>query len=363
MAAEDRAAPQHLSFLQKVAPDADRYGLFSVLRGAEARAPQLPRIGVARLPSQNVVDLGQTPSMGFAPSTLESIQVTGNRARVNGFWLGLTGPMGPLPLHLTEFAFYEKRYSAKRPFGDFLNVLAGRMLQFFYRAWAETNPAAHADRPDDDKFANYIAALSGATEGARPDSAFPARARLHYAGVFASRRSAAGIQDALTNLLRTPVRLIEYQPRWRDVEREDRSRLGKGFNQLGIDAVIGGKIYGVTDAFRVVIRAKTLRDYEDFLPTGQRFKVAAEALDAFSPSHLEWDLALELEDSKARPVRLDGRGRLGWTGWMAPTQGLGVRSDAHLGRSARRLARRERPASGHGTRGQFAREHGEKVTT
>ncbi len=362
MAAEDRAAPQHLSFLQKVAPDADRFGLFAVLRGAEARAPKLPRIGTARLPAQNVLDLAQTPTMSFPASTLESIQFVHGRARVNGYWLGMTGPMGPLPLHLTEFAFYEKRYSAKRPFGDFLNVLAGRMLQFFYRAWAETNPAAHADRPDDDKFAAYIAALSGATEGARADSAFPARARLHYAGVFASRRSASGIQDALTNLLRTPVRLVEYPPRWRDVEVEDRSRLGRGFNTLGVDAVIGGKIYGVTDAFRVVIHTQTLRDYEDFLPTGQRFQVAAEALDAFSPSHLEWDLALELEDSKARPLRLDGRGRLGWTGWMSPTRGRGVRSDAHLGRSARRLARRERQRGDQATRGRVARDYGEKVT-
>lgn len=342
MAAEDRAAPKHIAFLQRIAPDIDRYGLFPVLRGAEARAPSLPRIGAARVPSQNVVDLGQTPIMAFAPSTLESIHIKGGRARINGYWLGLTGPMGPLPLHLTEFAFYEKRYSAKRPFGDFLNVLAGRMLQFFYRAWAETNPATHADRPDDDKFAHYIAALSGAAEGARADSAFPARARLHYAGLFASRRSPAAIQDALTNLLRTPVKLLEFQPRWREVEREDRSCLGKGFNTLGSDAVIGGKIYGVTDAFRVVVRAQTLRDYEDFLPTGRRFKVAAEALDAFSPSHLEWDLALELEDSKARPLRLDGRGRLGWTGWLAPTRTGGVRSDAHLGRSARRLARSRR---------------------
>ncbi len=363
MAAEDRAAPEHLSFLQKVAPDADRYGLFAVLRGAEARAPSLPRIGASRIPSQNVVDLSQTPSMSFPPSTLESIQLNSGRARVNGFWLGLTGPMGPLPLHLTEFAFYERRYSAKRPFGDFLNVLAGRMLQFFFRAWSESSPTAQADRPDDDRFAHYIAALSGATQGARADSAFPARARIHYAGVFASRRSAGSIQDALTNLLRTPVRLLEYQPRWRDVENEDRSRLGQGFNALGTDAVLGGKIFGVSDAFRVVIRAQTLRDYEDFLPTGRRFKVAAEALDAFSPSHLEWDLALELENTKARALHLDGRGRLGWTGWLAPTSEAGVRSDAHLGRGARRLARGGHTGRILNSGGRGAREHGEKVTT
>ncbi|HWE99978.1 MAG TPA: type VI secretion system baseplate subunit TssG [Caulobacteraceae bacterium] len=338
MAAEDGAAPKHLSFISRIAAELDRYGLFPVLRGAEARAPNLPRIGMSRVPSQNIVDLAQAPVMHFPGPTLEGVKVVRGRPRIVGYWLGLTGPMGPLPLHLTEFASYERRYSQKRPFGDFLDVLAGRMLQLFYRAWADANPAAHADRPEDDHFARYIAALTGAADGVPENSAFPARARLHYAGVFASRRSAAGLQEALKNLLRTPIRLLEFQPRWRRIEDTDRSRLGRQFNGLGEDAVLGGRTYGVTDAFRVLVKAGTLRDYEDFLPTGQRFKVAAEALDALAPSHLEWDLALEIEARETQPTRLDGRSRLGWTGWLGAEAGGGARADAHLTRGARRLA-------------------------
>ena len=313
MAAKDGSAPEHLSFLLRIAEQAKRYGLFPVLRGAEARAPQLPRVGNARLPSQNIVDLTQVPTLSFPAGTLDSIAIKGGRAQVNGYWLGMTGPMGPLPLHLTEFALYERRYGAgKRPFGRFLDLLAGRMLQFFYRAWADSNPAAHADRPDDDRFAQYLANLSGATEGVSESSAFPARARLYYAGLFASHRSAAGIQDALTELLRTPVQLKEFLPRWRDIEPDDRTALGRGFNRLGVDAVMGSRVQGVSDAFRVVIRARTLREYEDFLPTGGRFKIAAEALDAFAPSHLEWELELELDEREARaprPRRVSARTR------------------------------------------------------
>ena len=339
MAAKDGPSPEHLSFLQQVAENARRYGLFPVLRGAEARARSLPRIGNARLPSQNIVDLTQVPTLSFPGATLESIAVKDGRARIDGYWFGLTGPMGPLPLHLTEFAMYERRYGAgKRPFGRFLDMLAGRMLQFFYRAWADSEPAAQADRPEDDNFARYLALLSGAAEGVSQTSSFPARARLHYAGLFISHRNAASIQDALSELLRTPVDLQEFLPRWRDIQQEDRTALGRGFNQLGVDAVIGSRVRGVSDAFRVVIRAGTLREYEEFLPTGRRFKIAAEALDAFAPSHLEWELELELGEREARPARLDGRARLGWTGWLAPKGHDHVRADARLGRSARRFA-------------------------
>ena len=261
-----------------------------------------------------------------------------------GYWFGLTGPMGPLPLHLTEFAAYERLYAKKQPFGRFLDMLAGRMLQFFYRAWADSQPVASADRPADDHFAHYLAMISGAEIGAKGDAAFPARARLHYAAHFASRRSAAGIQDALSHLLRTPVRVVEYMPRWRDIEAEDRSSLGRGFNSLGIDTVLGGQARTVTDAFRVVVRVDSYRRYESFLPTGVGFKIAAEALDAFAPSHLDWDLELEVPEDEVRAARLDGRARLGWTSWMTPDAAPGgkVRADTRLGRSARRIAREGR---------------------
>lgn len=339
MAAPDGPTQEYLSFLRSLAASAKRYGVFPVLRGAEARAPRMPRIGLSKLPSQDIVDIAQVPSLSFAPSTLTSIEMGARRPKVNGYWLGLTGPMGPLPLHLTEFAAYEQRYSARRPFGRFLDLLAGRMLQFFYRAWAESQPAAHADRPQEDRFAGYLAALSGAAEGASETSAFPRRARMHYAALFASSRSASGIEDAVAHLLEAPVRLLEYQGGWRDIEVEDRSRLGRSFSTLGVDAVIGAKVKSVSDSFRVVIRTETMREYEDFLPTGQRFDIAVEALQAFSPSHLDWDLELELGEAQARPTRLDGRTRLGWTGWLAPKGGSAVRADARLGRSARHLAR------------------------
>jgi type VI secretion system protein ImpH len=341
MAAADGPTPEHLSFLRAVALQARRYGLFPVLRGVEARAPAMPRIGLSRLPAQDIVEIAQAPSLSFAASTLESVEFGPRRPAVNGYWLGLTGPMGPLPLHLTEFVGYEQRYSAKRPFGRFLDLLSQRMLQFFYRAWADSQPAAHADRIDGDRFAGYIAALSGAAEGACEQDAFPRRARIHYAGLFASTRSAAGIEDGLAHLLAAPVRLLEYQNRWRVIELDDRTRLGRSFSTLGVDAVTGGTVKSVSDAFRVVIRTNSMREYEDFLPTGRRFAIAAEALAAFAPSHLEWDIELELDERQARFARLDGRARLGWTSWLAPRASATIRADAHLGRGARRLTRAE----------------------
>lgn len=332
MAAEDRPPAHHLNFLAQAAAEKKRYGLFPVARGAEARAPHKPRIGRARRPSQSIVDLAQVPTLAFPDSTLAEVEVKGERARVGGYWFGLTGPMGPLPQHMTEFATFERRYAKQRPFGRWLDLLAGRMLQFFYRAWGDSQPVAQADRPDDDRFAEQVALLTGATEGVGMHDPLPAGARVHYAALFASRRSASGIEDALTHLLGQDVKLLEFQPRWREIEGEDQSRLGRQFARLGDEAMLGARARVASDAFRVVIRARSRADYEALLPSGSRFRILASALDAFAPGHLEWDVALEVEAKDLRPARLDGRVRLGWAGWLgAPPAGT-VRRDAHLRR-------------------------------
>lgn len=330
MAAEDRTPPQHLTFLAAAGEGIHRSGLFPVVRGAEARARSLPRVGKSKRPDQNVIDVKHVPTFVFPGSTLASIAVEAGRAKLSGYWFGLTGPMGPLPAHLTEYAVYERKYAKTQPFGDFLDLLAGRMLQLYYRSWADSQPAAHADREQDDQFAFYLAALSGATEGVAADAKFPARARLHYAGLFSGRRSAAALEDALTHLLGVNARIQEFQPRWRRIDEQDQSRLGQRFATLGNDLVAGQRVRIASDAFRVIIRTNALAEFEGLLPCAPRFAIAAEALNAFAPSHLEWDLTLEIDDSLVPPLKLDGRSRLGWTSWLQPTGTAGLRADAHL---------------------------------
>lgn len=348
MAGENRTDAEHLSYWAAIASDIGRFGLFAAVRGAEARATGMPRVGRARRPEQNIVDLAQEPALGFPQGTLVKVATKAGRTKLTGHYLGLTGPMGPLPTHLTEFAFYERRYGSSQPFNDWLDVIAGRMLQLFYRAWADSQPAAQADRPDDDRFAVYLSALSGAMEGVGGDESFLARARTHYAAVFAGPRSATAIEDAMSHLLGQPVRLLQFQPRWRDFEPEDRSRLGRSFATLGGDAVLGSRIRSAADAFSVVVRARNFADYRSLLPGGNRFAIAAEALDSFKPSHLEWDLRVEIADADAPPARLDGRTQLGWSSWVKPrgaprSSGPSlIRADAHL-RKPRQRPRKAMP--------------------
>ncbi len=234
MDAPDRQTSGYLTFLRRAAEAPRSFSLFALVRGAAARALDKPPVGASRLPSQDLIGLRQIPHVRFPAPTLESVNFEAGKGIVEGYWLGLTGPMSPLPLHLTEFAMIERRDAKAQPFGDFLHLLAERFLQLFYRAWATSQPAVEADRPETDNFANYVGRLSGANEGAGPDAAFPANARLHYAALFASRRSAGAIEGGLSHLLgmaveisRVPAALARYRSRGSNAVGSAPSPLGR----------------------------------------------------------------------------------------------------------------------------------------
>lgn len=339
MAAETEPASDHLTFLQTAARTIRQYGFFALARGAEARARRFPRIGRARLPTEDVLRVAHAPTMEFPGATLEGIEPTARGGfRVRGYFLGLTGPMGPLPLHLTEYAAYERRYAKTAPFGNFLDLISNRMLQFFYRAWADSQPAAQADRPEDDRFARYLDALSGAVDGSATRVAFTDGMRRHYAGLFASRRNAAVLQDAISHILGAPVRVREFIGRWRDITTGDRSRLGAtGGSVLGDGAVLGRRVRVADDTIRLTVRLANQADYDALTPGGDRFTLAAEAIEAFCPGHIEWELELEIDEAEARPAVLGSVARLGWSSWISPQPDGGLRADARLRRGSRAL--------------------------
>ncbi|WP_232332927.1 type VI secretion system baseplate subunit TssG [Novosphingobium aquimarinum] len=336
MASPDRPSQEHLNYLRAMAEDVRGFGLFPVVRTAEAMASDLPRVGTSSGKSRDILKLSQYPSQSFPAPTIEQIAFGESQPDIQGHWLGLLGPMGPLPSHLTEFAIYERRYAEQRPFGAWLDLISNRMLQLFYRAWADSQPAASADRPGDDPFAWFIALLCGALDATSDKHALPAPARLQYAALLASPRSAVAIEDALSHLLEQQVSIEEFQSHWYPIERADQSRLGKAYCSLGHDTIIGKRISTSSEAFQVVIRAGSLADYRSLMPSGPRFPMARDALNTFSPSHLTWVLLVELDGALISPARADGTAQLGWTSWLGKGTPGEIRRDVRLRKAPRR---------------------------
>ena len=331
----------HLTgLLAEVANDPTRWGAFALGRAVEAATPERPKIGEALDPAREAVDFAHQPSQDFPRTTLAAFVPGKRRPVARSQHLGMTGPAGPLPIHLTELAIFERRRKGATPFADFLDLLAARSLQRFYRAWAEADRCAQADRPADDRFAGYVGAASGAADlrfvdaaaRPRPDKsgdAFDDWRRLPYAGHLAGLRSAAAAGDLLSHLLERPVKVIEAVGRWRDIPGDARTTIGRAHAGLGRGATLGGRFYGVEFDVAFEIGVTTMAGLEDLLPGGNANRLLGEAARTVLPKHLDWRARVTIPEAAIAPARL-GAMRLGWTGWVAPRGAARTRRDLAL---------------------------------
>jgi type VI secretion system protein ImpH len=308
--------------------------IFGLLRDLERAAPGKPRIGKALRAEDDIVRFAHAPHLVFAPATAEPGEGTLDIPTLRVFFMGLIGPMGPLPTQWSELAIYERRYAKERPFGAFLDVLANRMIQLFYRAWADSEPAANLGRPGGDFFQHYVGALGGLIDAApheEPDRVH--MALLGFAGQTAARRSPAAIADTVSSILGVPASVAEFVGAWRQMERADTTAIGRRgtHNALGRGAILGTWVYTVQDACLVRLSFADLQSYRAHLPDAPGFRLALAVVGALVPAHLDWRLEFELPRSKAPGMSLGGPGRLGWSSWIGGQPEGPARRDLRLG--------------------------------
>ena len=314
------------------------HDFFAVLRHVEALRPELPRIGAALRPAQEVLRLGQDGELDFAPSALESFTAgTRSAPRLGVRFFGLLGPQGPMPLHFTEYVRERLRSRGDATLARFLDVFHHRLLGLFYRAWADAQPTVHHDRPGSDRFGAWLGATFGAEGAGASPRALPGPARLFQAGLLGSRsRHAEGLVKLLRQYFQVPVRVEQHVAQWLVLEHDDRSRLGFSRSrperrdavapQLGVSATSGSKCRDRQYKFRVALGPLTLARYHDFLPGGEAWSRLREWVQHYAGLDLRWDVELTLVAGDTPEPRLGRAVRLGVSAW------IGRREDAQRDR-------------------------------
>lgn len=327
-----RNATDSVALLERVAARPYAFDFFYVLRRLEAVNADRPRLGVAARPADEPIRIGQEPLLDFAPAALSGVRpARGARPPVIEVrFLGLLGPNGPLPLHLTEYARDRLLHHGDATFARFLDLINHRFLLLFYRAWAQAQPVTNLDRRDDDRFAKYVGALFGSgLQSTQRRDAIEDEVKLHHAGTLARQvRNADGLRAMLSHYFRLPVRVEEFVAQWMHLPADDRTRLGAGSEsaQLGRGAVLGASVWDAQSSIRLHIDAPTLADYEDFLPGGSLADRLLALLRTYLGWELRWDVRLSLAGREIPPTHIGRQGRLGWTSWLG---GRPREEDAH----------------------------------
>jgi len=321
MASEDRAASNTLIERLERAPF--KFHFFQAVRQLECAHGDLPRVGQSLRPSDDPVHFSQEPSLAFAPSTIRSYhpRTQSRPARLEVSFMGLLGPHGPLPLHLTEYARDRQLNHADPTFARFLDIFNHRMVCLYYRAWAYNQQAVSYDRPEEDRFGDYIGSLCGlGTEPLRKRDAVPDAQKLHFAGrLSCPTRHAEGLQAILGDDFGVDVEIDQFIGHWVTLPQDSVCILGKSewTGTLGSTAVLGSQIWDCQQKFRIRLGPLSYTDYQRMLPGTGSFKRLVAWVRNYVGDELLWDLHLILKAAEVPKIALGQFGELGWSTWVS----------------------------------------------
>jgi type VI secretion system protein ImpH len=301
------------------------HDFFALLRRIDALRPLAPRTGEALRPTQEALRLAQRPELDFAPAALAALEWRDALApRLLVRFLGLLGPQGPLPLHLTEFVRDRARQHGDSAPAHFLDLFHHRLLELFYRAWAQAQPAVQRDRPHDDRYRAWLGAVAGLPSA---PAALSADALAFQAGLLAERsRYPEALLKVLRQYFQVPIVLEPHVGHWLVVDSAERSRLGYAGNRaersttppsnLGASANAGSRAWDRQYRFRLHLGPLTLAQYRTFLPGGSAWQPLLQWVRLLAGAGLGWELQLVLTAPERPAPRLDRSVQLGVTSWL-----------------------------------------------
>jgi len=322
MASTERTAPDSLELLRQLEATPYKFEFLQALRLLECARLDKPRIGESKRVSDDAIRLSQTPSLAFAPATCSSGEFdrTSGTFRLSVRFMGLFGPNGPMPLHITEYARNRIHHERDMSMVRFFDMFHHRMLMLFYRAWAKSQPTVQFDRPDEDRFSTYVASLIGlGDESLRDRDEFPDRAKLFHAGRLAPQtRNAEGLQAIIKDFFGLPVAIEQFVGQWTEIPEQCRCILGPPSEStaLGEATTIGSHVWDCQQKFRIRIGPVGLEDYQRLLPGGDSIERLKAIVKNYIGFELMWDVQLVLLKSEAPPIKLGQMGQLGRTTWL-----------------------------------------------
>jgi type VI secretion system protein ImpH len=294
------------------------FTLFAALRALEALNPTGPRIGTAGRPAQEPIRLAQRPHLQFAATEVASLEEH-TRWHLEQYGFGLFGPNGALPLHLTELVFDRERHFDDTTLRDFINLFQHRWIALFYRAWLTAEPAAQADRPQDDEFLACLQALVGLdAEDALGHGSLHDTVGAGRPGLFAlGARSAQGLETLLSDYFELPFEVRPYAGRWLDVPEDSRLCLGaRGAAELGRGATLGTSTWQVAHSFELVIGPVDSDGLTRFLPGGRALAELRELVRRYTNDEWQWQLRLLVQRETVPGIALGRAARVGQTSWI-----------------------------------------------
>jgi type VI secretion system protein ImpH len=301
------------------------FDFFQAVRLLERINPDRQPVGKFVPPRSEAAHFGVPGSLGFPASEIQAITWTEDEPpEMTVNFMGLTGPMGVLPLYYTELIASRLR-EGDRVLKDFLDIFNHRLISLFYRAWAKHRFSVAYEEEDTDRFSLQLLGLIGlGTAGLQGRQAVLDDLFIYYAGLLMGHsHSAAALKQILADYFDVTVEIEEFAGSWYKLDSRMQSCLdeaGGDSGRLGFGVVAGDEVWQDESTVRIKVGPLSLEKYLDFLPGGGAYKALVALTRFFSGDELDFELQLILKRDEVPACALGAEGqagpRLGWVTWI-----------------------------------------------
>jgi len=283
-------------------------------------------------------------------------------------FMGLTGPLGVLPRHYTDYLLVHKARYKDTTAHQFFDLFSHRAISLFVKAWEKYRFYIGYERNQTRNTMRYLLDLIGmGTTGLQERLAYGNEFRrifnvpkpysvtsiakwvvdyfmqqsiademmVFYSGLIGQKpHSAVALEAILKDYFKVKVEVLQFQGCWLRLDSDQYSRLGKRgiFNKLGETVVIGKCVLNLNTKFRVRIGPLNWNTFVAFLPMSGTLTGLKRFITWYKQLEHSFDVQLVLQKDEVKACCLgDGESaRLGWSTWLGSQRFLKDADDTVL---------------------------------
>jgi type VI secretion system protein ImpH len=301
------------------------FEFFQAVRLLQLMYPRRRVVGRASNPHEEVARFGAHSSVVFPASEIQSLRrPTNGPVYITVNFMGLTGPLGTLPLAYSNL-LVERVRAKDTAMRDFFDIFNHRMISLFCQAWEKYRFSIAYERGERDRFSFQVRALIGlGTPGLENRQRVPDDSLLYFSGLLSLHpRSATAMRQMLIDYFGVEVEVEQFVGAWYPVETDLQCSLGlekSDSERLNLGALVGDEIWDQQSKVRVRMGPLTLNEYLDFLPGGEAHGEIRALTSFFSKGEFDVEVQLVLRRDEVPPCELKLGGgvvpQLGWTSWV-----------------------------------------------
>lgn len=301
-----------------------RFEFFQAVRLLEHFGRGRTPVGRFANPQTEVVRFGITNSLVFPASEIQELNYGEGKPplmRLN--FMGLTGPLGVLPLYYTQLVS-ERVRARDTAMRDFLDIFNHRIVSLFYQAWEKYRFSVEYERSGRDQVSHHLLDFIGlGTEGLQDRQTVSDQSLMYYAGLLGQHpRSAVALRQFLQDYFDVPVKIEQFAGAWYRLSPDMQCCLDRApsdSERVAIGAVVGDEIWDEQSRVRIILGPLTLDRYLDFLPSGTAYEPLRALTKFFSGNEFDFEVRLVLKRDEVPPCELgredSGAPLLGWLSW------------------------------------------------